>query len=597
MLPRFIKTPAGDLFAVVYSPEHSPVAAHWVLHVPAFAEEMNKSRKMVSMQADALACEGLVVVVPDLHGTGDSPGEFGAVSWQRWKDNLIALIDWIHQQGAAQVTLWGLRLGCLLAADVLADLSEPKKVGQLVLWQPVPSGQVHLNQFLRLRVAASMMGGGEAETIKGLRELMVAGHTVEVGGYDVTPALAASLDELEMHTLHIPPGIETTVLEVNTHGREHTPAIGKVIALWRSAGVAVASEVVKGSAFWATQEIAVCAELVNSTRGAVTKDMTPAVARGGVAKGKHGLALPFKAEAGRCGNETPLVFSCGEDRLCGVLHAADNGQKRAVLIVVGGPQYRVGSHRQFVHMARCFALQGFPVMRFDYRGMGDSEGESRGFEHIDEDIRCAIDALCGIAPEVTEVVVLGLCDAATAASYYAPADARVAGLILLNPWVHSERGQARAYLRHYYIHRVLSTAFWRKVLSGGIRWQESFRSFWNILGKYGQTTNSGAGTTAEVAQIKGQPAKVEPAVLGKDLGETMYRCLAAYHGPVLCILSGNDLTAAEFRDAVDGSRQWRNLIRAERFTRSEIKEADHTFSKSAWQDDLTRQCLDWLRRW
>ena len=48
--------------------------------------------------------------------------------------------------------------------------------------------------------------------------------------------------------------------------------------------------------------------------------------------------------------------------------------------MVGGPQYRVGSHRQFTLMARAFAAAGYPVLRFDYRGIGDSEGESRGFE-------------------------------------------------------------------------------------------------------------------------------------------------------------------------------------------------------------------------
>jgi len=62
-----------------------------------------------------------------------------------------------------------------------------------------------------------------------------------------------------------------------------------------------------------------------------------------------------------------------------------------VLIIVGGPQYRVGSHRQFVLLARHLAAQGIPVMRFDVRGMGDSKGKPRNFGQLDDDLRAATD--------------------------------------------------------------------------------------------------------------------------------------------------------------------------------------------------------------
>ena len=47
-------------------------------------------------------------------------------------------------------------------------------------------------------------------------------------------------------------------------------------------------------------------------------------------------------------------------------------KKHAVVIVVGGPKYGVGSHRQFVTTARYVAAAGYPVLRFDYPSKGDS---------------------------------------------------------------------------------------------------------------------------------------------------------------------------------------------------------------------------------
>src|SRR5688500_5345431 len=83
--------------------------------------------------------------------------------------------------------------------------------------------------------------------------------------------------------------------------------------------------------------------------------------------------------------ERVLAFECDGERLLGILSASQQPAKRGVLIVVGGPQYRAGSHRQFTLLARHLAEHGVPTLRFDYRGMGDSGGDVRGFEHVGAD--------------------------------------------------------------------------------------------------------------------------------------------------------------------------------------------------------------------
>ena len=155
-----------------------------------------------------------------------------------------------------------------------------------------------------------------------------------------------------------------------------------------------------------------------------------------------------------CGPDRALRFDCEGESLVGILHqpAADQaGQALAVVIVVGGPQVRAGSHRQFVQVARALAGDGYPVLRYDVRGMGDSSGALRSFEHLTPDISAAIDQVLMQCPQVRQVVLWGLCDGASASLLYLAernGDARIAGLCVLNPWLRSELSLARTQVQH-----------------------------------------------------------------------------------------------------------------------------------------------------
>src|SRR5438067_4350076 len=177
---------------------------------------------------------------------------------------------------------------------------------------------------------------------------------------------------------------------------------------------------------------------------------------------------PRRHHRGAAVREEALVFDCGDDSLVGVLAVPAAAASRGVLIVVGGPQYRAGSHRQFTLLARDLAANGIASLRFDYRGMGDSSGEARTFESVHEDIGCAIERLLAGAPAIKEVVIWGLCDAASAALFYAHRDRRVTGVVLVNPWVRTQQGIAQAHLRHYYGARLRDIGFWRKLVRAEI---------------------------------------------------------------------------------------------------------------------------------
>jgi uncharacterized protein len=128
--------------------------------------------------------------------------------------------------------------------------------------------------------------------------------------------------------------------------------------------------------------------------------------------------------------ETVLTFQCGAVSLVGIIAAPEAASRTGVLVVVGGPQYRVGSHRQFVLLSRALAEAGYAVMCFDYSGMGDSGGEICGFEHVTEDIAAAIRTFREACPQFDQLVLWGLCDAASASLLYwdATHDPRSRGL-------------------------------------------------------------------------------------------------------------------------------------------------------------------------
>src|SRR5205085_2093063 len=89
-------------------------------------------------------------------------------------------------------------------------------------------------------------------------------------------------------------------------------------------------------------------------------------------------------------DQRALRFFCNGSSLVGVVDIPERSTERGVLLLADGEQYRIGSHRQFTLLSRLLAKLGVPVMRFDRRGMGDSDGEPRPFDAIEDDIRAAM---------------------------------------------------------------------------------------------------------------------------------------------------------------------------------------------------------------
>lgn len=278
-------------------------------------------------------------------------------------------------------------------------------------------------------------------------------------------------------------------------------------------------------------------------------------------------------------HEHAFTFNCEGETLLGILHRptqVQEAQRTGVVVVVGGPQYRAGSHRQFVHLARYLAAAGHPVLRFDMRGMGDSSGAQRSFEALDVDIGAAIQALMQHQPEVRSVVLWGLCDGASAALLYLHRnpDPRVSGLCLLNPWVRSEASLARAHVKHYYRQRLMQRDFWGRLFSGQV---------------------AGKAVRDLVSSLKAARQSIEAAPAADlPFQVRMARAWQSFDGPVLLVLSGRDYTAREFTETVAAHPAWKNALARSGVQRRDVQGADHTFSGTADRQEMEHVTAAWL---
>jgi len=254
------------------------------------------------------------------------------------------------------------------------------------------------------------------------------------------------------------------------------------------------------------------------------------------------------------------TFACGIQTLAGTLDTALGST--GLLIVSGGNEIRSGAFGGQADMAARIARAGFPVFRFDRRGVGDSEGENRGFRKSAKDIACAIDAFRAMAPQLGQVVAFGNCDAASALMLAGGAGCD--RLVLSNPWTieHEASGDAAApppaAVRARYAEKLKNPREVMRLASGGVN-----------LGKL----------------AKGVIHALRPPPPPSSLAQDMAAGLAGFRGDVRILLAAADRTAQVFEAAWD-----RNDTRIRR-----CDGAGHAYVEPEHRDWLEAQLLEMLR--
>lgn len=215
-----------------------------------------------------------------------------------------------------------------------------------------------------------------------------------------------------------------------------------------------------------------------------------------------------------------LTFGCGDATLAGTLDTAPGTS--GLLIVTGGNEVRSGAFSGQAHLAARIARKGFPVFRFDRRGVGDSGGQNKGFRKSARDIEAALAAFRAIAPAIDRVVGFGNCDAASALMLAGGAECDA--LVLANPW--TIEGDADvpppAAVRARYGAKLKDPKEILRLLSGGVN-----------LGKL----------------AKGMVQAARPQTKPTTLASEMASGLAPFQGDVRIVLAASDRTAQAF-DAI-----------------------------------------------
>ena len=291
-------------------------------------------------------------------------------------------------------------------------------------------------------------------------------------------------------------------------------------------------------------------------------------------------------------------------KLFGTLHTPRfvNSSLPLIVLLSAGIKMRVGPHRLYNRMTSHFNELGFSVFKFDYVGLGDSEGEldrallTQVYNDIEKGrfVNDSVDALNWIAHEqhFTSFILGGLCGGAITALLTAQIDIRAVGVLSLGMTTtlsmgdtarteYASQGELAA-LRKSYLKRALDIKSWLRLLS----FQSDFKAIAKSFGQaFAHNKPSFAGPRA-LESIKPTNANslFPPAFFDVTLSER----------PILLIFGESDRTYWDFDEkfAVPYAAQLAQV--KQHFELHVVKEANHVFSFREWEDDMLLAATAWL---
>ena len=305
----------------------------------------------------------------------------------------------------------------------------------------------------------------------------------------------------------------------------------------------------------------------------------------------------------------PVVFSNKQGlKLFGILHAPEGGRAgdTAIVILSPGIKSRVAPHRLYVKMAKRFVEDGYTVFRFDFYGLGDSEGEVDveltpdlyGSIQVGRYIEDTMAALDWLEAEhgLNKFIISGLCGGAITGLLAGARDRRIDSIIGLGIPVILDstrfRGMASQFLtskeldewRAGYIKNLLSLESWARLLTFKSDYRALFKSFANPLRRlFGKTNGE-------------EPPVSEPADDNfNELFPEAFEAFVATPRKMLLLFGEDDRLFFEFEEKFLG----RHGSRFERYRElcdvQLVSGARHIFELPEQLDEMLVKASSWLK--
>jgi pimeloyl-ACP methyl ester carboxylesterase len=574
MQPLHFDSDAGLCFGWLHRAGGTPRGMGVVLCRPLGYEALCSYPSYLQL-AQQLADAGFDVLRFDYHGTGDSAGsDADPDRVAAWLGSIAAAGATLRAASACtQLSLFGVRMGATLALRAAQQMGG---IDSIVLWAPCIGGRAFLRE---LRASAAGHAG--------------AGGTLEALGFLYTPQTQQALEELDLRKIDVLPARRALLI-----ARDDLPGEGPLPAALRAAGVEVLAQPLAGYASMmrepheSTTEPATL-ETITSWLAEAAPPLVPPLPEPPVAPstafeqvrlidGIQESALAF----GPAGNLLGILAEPAHGNGCG-------RDETALLMLNVGGNYRIGPNRLHVRAGRQLAAAGWRTLRLDLSGIGDSPGaaisSTAGLYARDAtaDVQAAIDALA--ARGCTHFVLMGVCSGSFVAFQTARADPRVTGQILLNARLLErhpgpEAGPWQDAMQQYY----KSTAFYRRALLDPAVYARLLRGQVDVRGIARRLRTVAQARLARGIGRLFAPHGHTEGLLGEFQG------LCARGTDTLMIMGDQD----DGRDYVEyhfgplGSR-----LRGEpRFRMVLVRDCDHTFTRSASQQEVIATVRDDLER-
>jgi dienelactone hydrolase len=425
MVPLYFGPQERPLFGAYHPPRaagHRPAAppvrdAGVVIVNPFGHEELHAHRAQRHL-ADQLAEAGFPALRFDLDATGDSAGddrEAGRVA--AWRASLVEAATALRAKaGVSKVVLVGLRAGALLALFTAAEVGADR----LVLWNPVSSGRMHARELLRLHKMLFPKPKAEG----------AAPEDEEALGFVLRKDTAEALGKLDPQSLTERPTEACLVI-----GGNESPTEDKLLDRLRGLGMEVEYRHLPGHPFLVTDPHR--SDVPNEMLAAIVEYLASKYPVSGDAPAPREEATPAIVTGGP-GGEEAWHFGAPRPRFGVLTPPKERRDRPAIVLMNAGSIHHIGPNRSFVRMARRWAELGYPVLRMDLSGIGESpvgEVSAENVPYPHDAVKDAQAAMTALEKEgvARRFILVGLCSGADIAFRAGVIDRRVCGAWMINP--------------------------------------------------------------------------------------------------------------------------------------------------------------------